>query len=220
VSLTGFAAGNYDLSVKYSAQYGDKFTTVSVNGGAGSEVAITNVTTSTWASSPIGTFALTASTNTVKFSNDWGWYFIDSVTAAPVVAAPIVVVDVSSGAVVQAESGILNGVTVGTSPTGFLGTGFVQGFDTEGDKVTVTIYSKAQALYDVVVRYAAIYGQKQTTMSLNGAGGAEVVLADTTSAAVPVRFPLVSQNFLVGRSGKDVKLTRKSAKPWYLLLEL
>ncbi|KAH8597329.1 glycosyl hydrolase family 26-domain-containing protein [Bisporella sp. PMI_857] len=185
LSLTGLTAGSYDLSVVYSAQYGDKYTTVSVNGGAGSEVAITNVTTATWASSLIGTFTLTSGTNTVKFSNSWGWYFIDAVSVVSTPVKPVIVVDVTKGAVVQAENGILNGVTVGTSPAGFSGTGFVQGFDTDGDKVTVTVYSATQALYNLVIGYAAIYGGKQTTLSLNGAGGAEVVLADTTNAASP-----------------------------------
>ena len=96
-------------------------------------------------------------------------------------------VDVSKGAVVEVESGVLTGVTIGTSPSGFSGSGFVQGFDTDGDKVTVTVASSTQALYDVVIRYAAIYGEKQTTLSVNGApGGSSVVLADTTNAAAPV----------------------------------
>jgi len=98
-------------------------------------------------------------------------------------------IDVSRGAVVEAESGLLTGVTVGTSPTGFSGVGFVQGFDTDGDKITITVESSKQALYDVVIRYAAIYGEKQTTLSINGApGGSSVVLADTTNAAVPVSY--------------------------------
>lgn len=45
-NLTGLAAGNYDIAVIYSAQYGNKFSSVSVNGATSVEVAINNVTTS------------------------------------------------------------------------------------------------------------------------------------------------------------------------------
>lgn len=186
LSLTGLTAGSYDLSIIYSSQYGDKYTTANINGGASTEVALPNVTTGTWTSSLIGSFQLTSGVNEVKLSNDWGWYFIDSISVVSTPAAPVVVVDVSNGAKVEAENGFMSGVTIGTSPAGFSGSGFVQGFDTDGDKITVTVYSAKQALYDVVVGYAAIYGAKQTTMSLNGAGGAEVVLSDTTSASTPV----------------------------------
>jgi len=182
-AVNGLTAGSHDIAVIYSAQYGDKFTTMSVN-GVSSEVAITNVTTSTWATSQAGSFTLAAS-NTITFSNDWGWYFIDSITVSPTPAAPVVVVDVTNGAKAEAENGIFNGVTAGTTTAGYSGTGFVQGFDAATDSVTITIYSTTQALYDVVVRYAAIYGEKQTSMSLNGAGGANIVFADTTAAASP-----------------------------------
>lgn len=45
-NLTGLVAGSYDIGVVYSAQYGNKFTSVSVNGAASVEVALNNVTTS------------------------------------------------------------------------------------------------------------------------------------------------------------------------------
>lgn len=184
-SLTGLTAGSYDIAIIYSAPKGDKYTGVSVNGGSVSQVPLTNVTTSTWATSAAGSFALTADTNTVQLQNSWGWYFIDSLTVVPTPAKQAVAVDVSNGAKAEAEDGIYTGVTTGSSTAGFSGSGYVQGFDESTDQVTITLYSAKQALYDVVVGYAAIYGAKQTTMSLNGAGGSEVVLADTTTAAVP-----------------------------------
>jgi len=109
-------------------------------------------------------------------------------------------IDVSKGAIVEAESGVLTGVTTGTTPGGFSGTGFVQGFDTDGDKVTITVTSSTQALYDVVIRYAAIYGEKQTTLSVNGApGGSSVVLADTTNAVVPVCNSTLSKSIFANK---------------------
>jgi hypothetical protein len=186
VSLTGLTAGSYDLTVAYSAQFGDKFTTLSVNGGASTEVSFPNITTLTWTTSFMGSFPLTDSINTVEFSNDWGWYYIDSITVVPTPVRPIVVVDVTNGATVEAEDGILSGVTVATSPTGFSGTGFVQGFFSPEDNVTVTLFSETEALYNVIVRYGAVFGGKQTTMVLNGVGGEEVVLTDTSTAPSPV----------------------------------
>ncbi|KAF8866962.1 hypothetical protein BDZ45DRAFT_734999 [Acephala macrosclerotiorum] len=121
-NVTGLTAGSYDIAVVYSAQHGNKYTSVSVNGAASAEVAITNVTTSNWAS-PVGSFSLTAGTNTVLISNDWGWYFIDPITVVPTLVALVTVVDVTNGATAEAENGILNGVTVATSTAGYSGSG-------------------------------------------------------------------------------------------------
>ena len=51
--------------------------------------------------------------------------------------------------------------------------------------MTLNVYSDTQALYDVVVRYDAPYGQESTNLMLNGAGADELVLADTLAAATP-----------------------------------
>ena len=185
ISVTGLEAGNYDLAIVYNAQYGDKYTSVSVNGASPIEAALNNVTTETWATSLVGSFPLTSGNNIVVLSDDWGYYLIDSITVNPTPLAPVVVVNVTSGAIAQAEDGILNGTTIGTSTPGFSGTGYVTNFVASTDSVTVTLFSETEALYSVVVTYAAIYGGKQTTMTLNGAGGGEVVLADTSTAASP-----------------------------------
>jgi mannan endo-1,4-beta-mannosidase len=158
---------------------------MSVNGAATVEVAITNITTSTWTTSVAGSFPLTSGTNTISFANDWGWYFIDSISVNPSIAAPIVSVNVTSGATAEAENGILGGTNVDTATAGYSGTGYVTGFTDSTDNVTITLFSEVQGLYNVVVRYAGIYGGKQTTMSLNGASAAEIVFADTSTAASP-----------------------------------
>lgn len=183
-AINSLTPGSYDISVVYSAQYGDKFTSLTVN-GVSSELAITNTTTSTWATSQVGRFTLAAS-NTISLASDWGWYFIDSIIVTPTpTTAPTLVVDVTNGAKAEAEDGILNGVNAGMTTAGFSGAGYVQGFDLSTDSVTITLFSKTQALYDLAIGYAATSGGKQTTMSLNGAAGAKIVLADTTAAASP-----------------------------------
>ena len=188
IPVTGLTAGSYDISIVYNAQYGDKFTSVSVNGAATVEASLPNSTVATgitWATSLAGSFQLTSGNNTVELEDDWGWYLIDSIIVAPTPVAPVVVVNVTSGAIAQAEDGILNGTQVAAATAGYSGTGYVTNFVDSTDSVTVTLFSEAEALYDVVITYAAIYGYKQTTMTLNGAGGAEVVFADTSTAASP-----------------------------------
>lgn len=72
----------------------------------------------------------------------------------------------------------------GTSVAGFSGTGYVESFDGATDTLTLTVTSAAQALYNVVVRYDAPYGGKQTTMVLNGASSSAVVFEDMTGVTV------------------------------------
>ncbi|RVD83416.1 uncharacterized protein DFL_007802 [Arthrobotrys flagrans] len=81
----------------------------------------------------------------------------------------------------QAESATLTGVTVGTDVAGFTGTGYVEGFDTSGDEIKFTVTSTSQGLYDLKIIYNGPYGDKYTTVVLNGAGGGQVFLPATTS---------------------------------------
>ncbi|KAK6511419.1 hypothetical protein TWF481_000336 [Arthrobotrys musiformis] len=81
----------------------------------------------------------------------------------------------------QAESAALTGVTVGTSVSGYTGTGYVEGFDTSGDEIKFTVTSTSQGLYDLKIIYNGPYGDKYTTVVLNGAGGGQVFLPATTT---------------------------------------
>ncbi|KAK6354250.1 hypothetical protein TWF730_008662 [Orbilia blumenaviensis] len=80
----------------------------------------------------------------------------------------------------QAEDATLTGVTVGTSVAGFSGTGYIEGFDTAGDEIKFTVTSASQGLYDLKIIYNGPYGDKYTTVVLNGAGGGQVALPATT----------------------------------------
>lgn len=184
-SVSGLTAGSYDIGITYSAQFGDKVTTVTVNGGSPSDIALKNATTSTWTTAKAGSYALTAGTNTVKLDSFWGYYYIDAITVVPTPAKPVQNVDVSSGAKVEAEDGTYNGVLTGTSVAGYSGTGYVESFDGATDSLTLTVTSKTQALYSLVVRYAAPYGYKQTALSLNGVSSGNVIFEDGTGLANP-----------------------------------
>lgn len=81
----------------------------------------------------------------------------------------------------QAESGALSGTEVLTSEVGYTGTGYVGSFDNADDSVTITVTSSAFQLYDLNVTYQAPYGEKYTSISLNGAGGGQIYFPATTA---------------------------------------
>ncbi|MGI5213462.1 glycosyl hydrolase [Plantactinospora sp. CA-290183] len=81
----------------------------------------------------------------------------------------------------EAEDGVLNGTTVDTTAAGYSGTGYVNGFDTATDSVTITIPDSPGGLHDLSVRYRAPHGQKVASLQLNGAGLGDLTLTETTS---------------------------------------
>ncbi|KAH9868926.1 hypothetical protein J1614_008001 [Plenodomus biglobosus] len=81
----------------------------------------------------------------------------------------------------EAEDATLSGVTVGTSVAGFSGSGYVENFADATDKITFTVTASASALYDLSIVYNGPYGDKFTSVVLNGAGGSQVSLPATTS---------------------------------------
>jgi len=80
--------------------------------------------------------------------------------------------------IVEAETGTLTGTSVSTQRAGYLGTGFVTGFDADGDKVTITVNVKA-GVYNLFVRYASPSGDKYNFVYVNGenAGSAAFLLS-------------------------------------------
>ncbi len=80
-------------------------------------------------------------------------------------------------ATAEAEDGVLTGVTVASSGTGFSGTGFVTGFDNTGDEVTVAMDVPETGFYKLVIRYNGPGGDKYQDVIVNG------------GFAAPVSFP-------------------------------
>src|SRR5688500_13451815 len=60
--------------------------------------------------------------------------------------------------VFEAEDGALQGVTVGSSASGYSGTGYVEGFDEATDSVTITVPDSPGGLHDLTIHYRAPYG--------------------------------------------------------------
>ncbi|KAK4129173.1 glycoside hydrolase family 26 protein [Parathielavia appendiculata] len=90
-----------------------------------------------------------------------------SVSAQPSATAP-------AARTFQAEDATLSGTNVDTAQSGYTGTGYVTGFDQATDKVTFKVDSATTRLYDLSIRVAAIYGDKRTSVVLNGGASSEV----------------------------------------------
>jgi mannan endo-1,4-beta-mannosidase len=70
----------------------------------------------------------------------------------------------------------------------------VTGFDQATDKITFTVDSATTQLYDFSIRVAAIYGDKRTTVVLNGGASSEVFFpAGTTFTDVAAGQLLLNQ---------------------------
>ncbi|MFM7205621.1 MAG: glycoside hydrolase family 9 protein [Planctomycetaceae bacterium] len=67
----------------------------------------------------------------------------------------------------EAEVGVLTGTTVLTSPGGFSGSGFVGGFDADGDRVAWT-FTAAAGTYRLAIRYRSEYGPKGFAGAVDG----------------------------------------------------
>jgi mannan endo-1,4-beta-mannosidase len=83
----------------------------------------------------------------------------------------------------EAEDGTLTGTTTLTEVAGFSGTGYVGGWDADGDSLSLTFTSDATKLYDVKIRYSGPYGSKYTRISYNGVTGGDISLPETTEWA-------------------------------------
>ncbi|UUZ93440.1 hypothetical protein LJK87_01250 [Paenibacillus sp. P25] len=83
----------------------------------------------------------------------------------------------------EAENGVLHGVVVDSTTTGYSGTGYVGGFDQADDYVEMTVTVPAYGLYDLSIGYSAPYGSKNTQLFLNGNSLGEVALQQSSGFA-------------------------------------
>lgn len=67
----------------------------------------------------------------------------------------------------EAEDGLLTGVSISKSKMGYSGTGYVTGFDQNGDRVTVNITVPDRNFYRIMVRYLGTSGDKYQDISVN-----------------------------------------------------
>jgi len=71
---------------------------------------------------------------------------------------------------VEAETGVLTGVSTATATAGYSGAGYVTGLDADTDKIVMTFTVKA-GLYDLSVGYASPFGNKGIDFQVNDEKG-------------------------------------------------
>lgn len=93
-----------------------------------------------------------------------------------------------SAQVTEAETGKLSGTHLASERNGYTGTGYVTGFDVDGDRIEVMLTTQ-EGFFDIYLRYASPHGEKWNFVFLNG----------ENLGSVP--FPL-SSSFTETRVGK------------------
>lgn len=83
---------------------------------------------------------------------------------------------------VEAESGVLSGVDIATTVTGFSGTGYVTGFDNATDQLSLTLTAPA-GLYELTIGYRSPFGDKGIDFQLNDAKGTGMLTQTSTGFA-------------------------------------
>ncbi len=80
----------------------------------------------------------------------------------------------------EAEDGILTGTIKSSSGSGYSGTGFVTGFDADGDKVSVSVTVPVKEMYKIVIRYRCS-GAKYQDFAVNAGYSSSVYFPATSS---------------------------------------
>lgn len=80
----------------------------------------------------------------------------------------------------EAETGTLSGTQVSTQRAGYSGSGFVTGFDAEGDKLTITLTAN-KGVYNLYIGYASPSGDKFNFIYVNGENLGSVAFPASTS---------------------------------------
>lgn len=84
---------------------------------------------------------------------------------------------------VEAEDGILTGVTAQTVETGYSGSGYVANFAGETDRVTMTFDLQETGLYELVIWYGGFWGEKTQDLLINGEFASSVVFPASSGFA-------------------------------------
>lgn len=82
----------------------------------------------------------------------------------------------SSKITVEAENGTKNGIYTNTSRSGYLGSGYVTGFDNSNDYLEVTVNVSTAGDYYINTQYASEYGDKYTTLYVNDSSRGDKLL--------------------------------------------
>lgn len=87
---------------------------------------------------------------------------------------------ISLAQTIEAETAILSGTQISAQRPGYSGSGYVTGFDADGDKITMTVHA-AKGVYDLYVRYASPSGDKFNFIYVNNENTGSVAFPLSTS---------------------------------------
>jgi predicted alpha-1,6-mannanase (GH76 family) len=169
------AAGSYDLTFRYSAGAGNASRELKVNGTT-VQAALAFAGTgnwTTWNTVTVGV-PLSAGTNLVRlaFENASGssnYLNLDRLT-------------VQQNQTYEAEAGTLHGLGTEATYAGYTGTGYVAGWNGDGQWVDFAVQADRDGLYTLTFRYAAGAGAASRYLYVNGASvAANLAFAGTAS---------------------------------------
>ena len=70
---------------------------------------------------------------------------------------------------IEAENAMLTGVNKATALSGYSGTGYITGFDADGDNI-MFIFEGTEGIYDLLIGYCTPNGEKGYDLTVNGGG--------------------------------------------------
>lgn len=113
--------------------------------------------------------------------------------------------------IIEAEDGVLNGVQVATTRSGYSGSGYVTGFDNNNDYVEVTANIPTSGVYELKIRYAAPYGYKENYLYINDQLQGAISFLESST------FTVVSCGKIFLDASQPVKLKIQSYWGWFEL---
>lgn len=108
----------------------------------------------------------------------------------------------------EAEDAVLKGTVKEHSAQGFSGTGYVSGFDEDGDHVQFHVSVPVSGLYQLAIGFRAPYGDKNFNLSVNGKSNGEVSMKETD------QFSEISAGKLLLAQGENT-ITIHKGWGWY-----
>lgn len=137
------SAGPYELRLRYAAGAGDATRRVSANGGTATATFPGTGAWSSWNTITLNGITLARGYNTIIVDNPGNYLNLDSLTLSHQL---------------QAESGTLHDLGTESSHAGYTGTGYLAGWNADGQWVDFTVSVSRAGPYSLTFRYAAAAG--------------------------------------------------------------
>ncbi|MEV4355285.1 glycoside hydrolase family 76 protein [Nonomuraea sp. NPDC049625] len=162
------SAGAHELRFRYAAGAGDASRRIIVNGAQSDQSFPSTGGWGTWNTAVLNGVTLARGHNAIRVELGSGNYLnLDRL-------------DVS--AQLQAESGTLHGVGTESTNPGFTGTGYVAGWNADGQWVDLRPDVSRAGTYELTFRYAAAAGDAVRHVFVNGAGAVDALRFPSTGS--------------------------------------